>query len=160
MKENPKLIQARKEGKPPLEYLVKTTWEEDARVHKHGADKYGKNNWRIDKILTSTYEAAILRHYKAYFVDGEDIDPDSGESHLTHIRACCAVMRDAEMHGTLIDDRNTKESLNDREAGHPVFTEHHSGSAAAHRGYSAGAGDSGAAGSGQDRNGPGRGGAW
>ena len=41
MKENPKLIQARKEGKAPLEYLVKSVWEEDARVHKHGADKYG-----------------------------------------------------------------------------------------------------------------------
>lgn len=115
MKENPKLIRARKEGKAPLEYLVKSVWEEDARVHKHGADKYGQNNWRIDKILASTYEAAILRHYKAYFEDGEDIDPDSGEPHLAHIRTCCAVMRDAEMNGTLIDDRRKEVSYDRQE---------------------------------------------
>jgi hypothetical protein len=110
VKQNPKYVQAQKDGKAPLEYLLPSLWEEDARVHKHGADKYGIRNWRKDSILASTYNAAILRHFKAYFEDGENIDPDSGESHLTHIRACCAVMRDAEIHGTLIDDRGRVES--------------------------------------------------
>lgn len=109
MKQNPKLIRALKDGKAPLEHLVTSVWPEDARVHQSGAEKYGVRNWRIDKILASTYEGAILRHFKAW-AEGEDTDPDSGESHLTHIRACCAIVRDAEIHGTLIDDRIRCES--------------------------------------------------
>jgi hypothetical protein len=109
MKENPKLIRALKDGKAPLEYLVTEVWPEDARVHKSGADKYGKSNWLVDKILASTYKGAMLRHLKAW-AEGEDLDPESGESHLTHIRACCAIVRSAEMHGTLIDDRKFVES--------------------------------------------------
>ncbi len=114
---NPKHIRAMEDGKSPLEFLVKSGWEEDARVHEYGAKKYGRLNWRQDKILASTYEAAILRHYKAYFEDGEDIDPDSGEHHLAHIRACCAVMRDAETYNTLIDDRGLVESLQSKSDG-------------------------------------------
>ncbi|MCK4828651.1 hypothetical protein KA005_73655 [bacterium] len=44
------------------------------------------------------------------WAEGEDLDPDSGESHLYHIRACCAIVLDSEMHGTLIDDRLLAES--------------------------------------------------
>ena len=109
-KENPKYIQAQKDGKPRMEYLVGSVLRGDAAVHAHGADKYGERNWRVDPIKSSTYEAAILRHFMAYFYDREDVDPDSGYSHLYHIRACCAVMLDAEIHDTLIDDRGRVES--------------------------------------------------
>ena len=108
-KDNPKLIRAQKDGKDPLEYLVTTVWPGDARCHESGAKKYGINNWRIDEILASTYKGAMLRHLKAW-AEGEDLDPDSGESHLYHIRACCAIVLDSEMHGTLIDDRLLAES--------------------------------------------------
>jgi hypothetical protein len=114
MKQNPKLIQALKDGKAPLEYLPTTCFDADARVHKHGADKYGVRNWRRDKILASTYYAASMRHLKAWF-EGEDIDPDSGEHHLTHMRACGAVFLDAERHGCVIDDRNLVESKEQNE---------------------------------------------
>lgn len=108
--DNPKHIEAQKSGKDPLEYLVWSVLPGDARVHRHGADKYGERNWRIDRIKISTYEGAILRHFRAW-AEGEDIDPDSGFSHLYHIRACCAVLLDAEKHGTLIDDRDRQESI-------------------------------------------------
>ena len=108
-KENPKLIQALKAGKAPLEYLVLSVLEGDARVHKSGADKYGIRNWLIDKIKASTYVAAILRHLVAWAL-GQDIDPESGESHLYHIRACCAILIYSKAHGTLIDDRLLVES--------------------------------------------------
>ncbi len=97
-----------------MEYLVGSVLRGDASVHAHGADKYGERNWRIDPIKSSTYEAAILRHFMAYFYDREDADPDSGLSHLYHIRACCAVMLDAEIHGTLIDDRDRSVSGGDK----------------------------------------------
>jgi len=105
IKQNPKLIQAMKDGKAPLEYLITSVDEGDARVLKGGADKYGVRNWLIDKILASTYEGAIKRHLKDW-IEGQDIDPDSGEHPFHHIRACCAIVLDAEKHGTLIDDRD------------------------------------------------------
>ena len=106
---NPKLIRALKDGKAPLEHLVTTVWPGDATVHKHGADKYGRHNWRKDRILASTYKAAMLRHIQAW-AEGEDIDPDSGVSHLYHVRACAAIVLDSELHNTLIDDRLVVES--------------------------------------------------
>lgn len=109
MKKNPKLIQAEKDGKIPYEKIPLRVLEGDAHVHTLGANKYGERNWRLDKILASTYEGAILRHFTAW-ANGEDIDPESGWSHLYHIRACCALVLDADMHGTLVDDRGRAES--------------------------------------------------
>ena len=109
VKQNPKLIRAQKDGKAPLEYLITELFPGDARTHESGAIKYGIRNWRIDKILASTYKAAMLRHLKAW-CEGEDLDPDSGENHLYHIRACAGIVLDAENHGTLIDDRLLCES--------------------------------------------------
>lgn len=109
-KENPKHIAALKADKPPLEFLVSALDEAEARVLASGAFKYGVRNWRIDKILASTYEGAIRRHFEAWR-RGEDLDPDSGQPHLAHIRATCAILADAEAHGTLIDDRARAESI-------------------------------------------------
>lgn len=109
-KDNPKHIQAMKDGKAPLEYLVDFVMTGDAYVHKCGADKYGMRNWTIDEIKASTYIAAIRRHLKAWS-EGEDLDPDSGWSHLYHIRAGCAIVLDADNVGKLIDDRNRAESI-------------------------------------------------
>jgi hypothetical protein len=106
---NPKHVQAQKDGKAPMEYLCYGVLGAEAKVLKHGADKYGVHNWRVDKILASTYVAAIMRHLVEW-EQGADADKDSGEHPLVHIRACCAVALDAIKHGTLIDDRNRKES--------------------------------------------------
>jgi len=119
LKENPKAVQAAKEGKVPFEYLVLSVLEDDAYVHQHGADKYGVNNWTIDEIRARTYVGAMFRHYKAW-AEGEDLDPDSGKPHLTHLRACCAVVMDAQKHGKLIDDRLIAESLS--EGSRKMFT--------------------------------------
>lgn len=108
-KMNPKHIQAQKEDKAPLEYLVWSVLEDEARVLKGGAGKYGVRNWRIDEILASTYEGAMMRHLKAWAM-GEDLDPDDGKHHLSHLRACCAIVMDADTHNTMIDDRGRQES--------------------------------------------------
>ena len=109
-KKNPKQVRAEKDGKVPYEYLVLSVLEDDAYVHKHGGEKYGKRNWTIDEINASTYIGAMFRHYKAW-AEGEDLDPDSGRPHLTHLRACCAVVMDADKHGKLIDDRLFAEAI-------------------------------------------------
>ena len=108
--ENPKHIQAMKDGKAPLEFLVDFVMTGDAYVHQGGAKKYGYRNWTIDSIKASTYIAAIRRHLKAWS-EGEDLDKDSGWSHLYHIRAGCAIVLDADNVGKLIDDRDRAESI-------------------------------------------------
>lgn len=106
---NPKHVQAQKEGKIPFEFIPLRTLTGAARVLQHGAAKYGRKNWRKDKIMASTYQGAIMRHLSAYY-EGETVDPDSGCNHLSHIIANCMVMLDATYEETLIDDRMEMES--------------------------------------------------
>jgi len=81
--------------------------EQIAWVHKLGATKYGAYNWRVTGVCASTYVSAIMRHLNAWR-DGEDLDPESGRSHIAHIAASCNILLDAEHCGTLQDDRNKK----------------------------------------------------
>jgi hypothetical protein len=46
-----------------------------------------------------------MRHLNAWR-DGEDVDPESGRSHIAHIAASCNILLDAEHCGTLQDERN------------------------------------------------------
>lgn len=112
---NPKQVRAVADGKVPLEYLEPALEVPLAHVMKHGADKYGLRNYRDTPCKISTYVGAIRRHTLAW-QQGEDIDPDSGQPHLAHIAACCAVMLGAEEAGTRVDDRTEKFStqLSDR----------------------------------------------
>lgn len=107
--QNPKNVQQLKEGKTPYECVPLSTLEGLARVMAHGAAKYGKYNWREQKILASTYKAAIMRHLVAWS-EGQHLDPDSGDSHLHHIMACCVVALDAIAHGTFKDDLLDQET--------------------------------------------------
>ena len=77
-----------------------------AEVFKLGAMKYGAYNWRKDAPSISTYHSAIMRHLLAY-QEGQDLDLESGESHLCHIACCAALLEDCRVRGNLIDDRPT-----------------------------------------------------
>lgn len=69
-----------------------------------GACKYGRYNYRVSGVRSSVYYDAAFRHLAAWW-EGEDIDPDSGLSHLVKAMACLAVLRDAQIQGMLNDDR-------------------------------------------------------
>lgn len=77
-----------------------------AQVFKLGARKYGPYNWRSNKVRAMVYVGAALRHVLSY-LDGEHIDPESGESHAAHAMACLAIVLDADATGNLVDDRPT-----------------------------------------------------
>lgn len=83
---------------PPVA-LEMTAW-----VHGLGAAKYGAWNWRQNRVQAMTYVGAILRHLTAW-TDGEDVDPESGVSHLAHIAAGCNILMDAAHAGMLVDNR-------------------------------------------------------
>lgn len=93
--------------KTPLGLIPASAMEEAARVHALGADKYGPWNWRDTGVSAMTYVHAIMRHLNAWR-DGEDIDNESGVSHIAHIAASCNILIDAAACGKLIDDRSKK----------------------------------------------------
>jgi len=69
-----------------------------------GALKYGRHNYRESQIKSSTYYDAVMRHMMSWW-EGEDIDPESGLSHITKAIASLVVLRDSMMYGKTIDDR-------------------------------------------------------
>lgn len=72
-----------------------------------GARKYGRSNYRRAGIRESVYYDAAMRHLAAYW-EGEDLDPDSGLSHITKAIASLVVLRDGQMNETSTDDRPPK----------------------------------------------------
>lgn len=91
--------------KAPLNLLPPYALEQCSWVHKLGSEKYGPYNWRATGVCASTYVAAIMRHLNAWR-DGEDLDPESGISHIAHVACSCNILLDADYCGTLQDDRN------------------------------------------------------
>ena len=91
--------------KTPLALIPPIAMEKIALVHQLGSKKYGAFNWRKTGVCASTYVNAIMRHLNAWR-DGEDLDPESGISHLAHIACGCNILLDADYCNTLQDDRN------------------------------------------------------
>jgi hypothetical protein len=96
--------------KAPMHLLPPYALEQCSWVHKLGASKYGAYNWRDTGVCATTYVSAIMRHLNAWR-DGEDLDPESGISHIAHIAASCNILLDAAHCDKLQDDRNKKPVL-------------------------------------------------
>ena len=75
-------------GKPRMDLLPSEALEEVAKVLTFGAQKYDAHNWRKG-VQYSRLTAALLRHLGAW-QRGEDLDPESGLSHIAHA-ACNAI---------------------------------------------------------------------
>ena len=86
-----------------------------------GDRKYGRHNYRVAGVRASVYYDALFRHITAWW-EGEDIDADSGLSHVTKAATCLVVLRDAMINDMLTDDRPPKapegwvKSLNEKAA--------------------------------------------
>lgn len=100
--ENPKHAAGR--AKQPFRHIPPIALAAEGRVMNLGADKYGGFNWGAAGVVASVYYDAMLRHLFAWYT-GEDVDPESGESHLAHIRACAGILLDSQALKNLSDDR-------------------------------------------------------
>ena len=69
-----------------------------------GGRKYGTHNYRSMGVLASVYYDAAVRHLFSWW-EGEDIDPDSGLSHITKAMSCLSVLRDSMLMENWKDDR-------------------------------------------------------
>lgn len=72
-----------------------------------GARKYGRHNFREAGVRASVYYDATFRHLVAWW-EGEDLDPDSGLSHVTKAIASLMVLRDSMIAENWQDDRPPK----------------------------------------------------
>lgn len=102
--DNPKTAYG--ETKPKMSDTPTIGLQEMGKVFTGGAVKYGRFNWRDHKVSATVYYDAAQRHIMAWF-NGEDIDPESGISHLAHVMACCNIILDAQEKGMLNDNRAT-----------------------------------------------------
>lgn len=70
-------------GKPDYSLIPLCTLEEEARVWMYGKEKYAAWNWAKGMPWSVPFGSA-MRHLAAW-QKGEDIDPESGQSHLAHV---------------------------------------------------------------------------
>jgi hypothetical protein len=73
-------------------------------VFTYGAKKYGRDNWRKGTDWHEFYGSA-LRHLLRWWA-GEDIDPESGLSHLAHALWNVGALRYYQIKGMGTDDRS------------------------------------------------------
>jgi hypothetical protein len=90
-------------GKPKFHLLPFDLMDGEQRVWEKGAVKYAPNQWRKGMPTTQAANAA-MRHLTAYMM-GEDIDPETGESHLDHLICCVRMMENTRRNRPELDDR-------------------------------------------------------
>src|SRR5512143_1165912 len=93
--------------KVSLSYVPAPVLMETAVGMQEGGFKYGRHNYRVIGVRGSVYYDATMRHLMSWW-EGEDIDPDSGLSHVTKAICSLVVLRDAMMQGCFTDDRPPK----------------------------------------------------
>lgn len=91
--------------KPPMELVPQALTRGAARVLGYGAVKYAPNNWRRGMRWGEVF-GALQRHLTAWN-EGENLDPESGLSHLDHAAACLGFLMHMESHEAYakMDDR-------------------------------------------------------
>ncbi len=96
-------------GKAPIDLLSSAALIEIARVMDQGAVKYGRFNWAKGLNFSRVLSAA-QRHLLAWN-NGEDLDPETGISHVAHAACNCLFLLDYLDRGLVeLDDRRPVET--------------------------------------------------
>ena len=80
------------------------------RVLEYGKDKYARDNWRLGMPVTQVTES-LMRHLFA-FAKGEDVDPESGCRHISHV-LCNAMFLEYILREKQHYDDRKPSNLND-----------------------------------------------
>jgi len=80
------------------------------RVLEYGKDKYARDNWKLGMPVTQVTES-LMRHLFA-FAKGEDIDPESGCRHISHV-LCNAMFLEYILREKQHYDDRKPSNLND-----------------------------------------------
>lgn len=92
-------------SKVPLSTVSMPVLAELGVAMLEGAMKYGRHNYRVVGVRASVYYDAVVARHMASWWEGEDIDPDSGLSHITKAITSLVVLRDSMIQGNWVDDR-------------------------------------------------------
>jgi hypothetical protein len=76
------------------------------RVLEHGAAKYAPDNWKKGMPVTQVSES-LMRHLFA-FLRGEDVDPESGCRHISHVMCNTMFLEYIMREKPHYDNRKTK----------------------------------------------------
>jgi hypothetical protein len=98
------------EDKPGLDLLPVEAKKAIAEVFDFGAKKYARHNWRSGFDWSRLIRAS-QGHIDA-FNDGEDLDKESGKSHLAHAGCCILMLLESTIKGFGTDNRYTTEAKN------------------------------------------------
>lgn len=90
-------------GKPRISLIPKEAIWGMARGLTYGEKKYGTHNFRNGLAYTRLADAA-LRHLTVW-LEGEETDKESGNSHLDHALASLAMLKFMSEHRKDMDDR-------------------------------------------------------
>lgn len=91
-------------AKPALAYIPKAALDAEGKAFGYGANKYASWNYKNGIAVSRTLSAA-LRHI-SQFLDGEEMDAESGVHHLGCARANLAMALDTlARYGDKFDDR-------------------------------------------------------
>ncbi len=85
------------QGKTEWSLLPLEALEGCTKVLMFGAKKYDRHNWRKGMLWSRIYDA-LFRHLKAWW-GGEDLDPETGLSHLDHALCELIFLRYYEQQG-------------------------------------------------------------
>ena len=89
--------------KPRMDLLPPEMLVGVSNVLAYGAKKYSANNW-ANGAEWGRYYGALMRHMVAWW-SGEDVDDETGYSHLHHAGCCLAFLMAYENRGLGTDDR-------------------------------------------------------
>lgn len=78
------------------------------RVLEYGAKKYSKNNWKKGMPVTQVTES-LMRHLFA-FLNGENIDPESGCRHISHVMCNTMFLEYILREKPHFDDRENQDT--------------------------------------------------
>jgi len=86
-----------------LELIPPELLFEVGKILTMGSKKYNARNWEQGSDW-SRYYAAAQRHLWSWFA-GEDLDPESGENHLSHALCCITFLLTYSKRNVGNDDR-------------------------------------------------------
>lgn len=89
--------------KPNISLIPKDAIWGMANAFTYGARKYGQHNFR-NGIAYTRLASACLRHLTAY-LEGENVDEESGNPHLDHALASLAMLKFMDVNKPDYDDR-------------------------------------------------------
>lgn len=95
------------DGKPPISLIPREALEQAAHALGFGAEKYSRHGFRAGLKHSRLIDAA-LRHILKH-ADGEDLDSESGVTHIGHAIASLAMLAYMVAHKPELDDRWKRE---------------------------------------------------